>query len=253
LTLSDFLIIYKSFADAMWAACCACRKVDQEDGTGITDVQLKKTMDVSFPGALPGPAVHERLIEILGGHGFMPENTILGTSICSDEVNTLKGTLVDTMKEHWGTHFPLGGIGGAPYAGKTGFFAFSHHVPENGNVLVFYGPHVGVTANGEIGKCLRHGQSAASTACGACIAAFQQASAGGIDPDMALDMQQSWLREQIAPHVDHIKAAQNPMAALAKVSYASFEQVGIHREHRLRPRIPGACWRNPDQHASWLP
>jgi hypothetical protein len=184
-------------------------------------VNLKDILDIHFPGALPGPAVHWRLIEILGDYGFMPENTILGTSICSDEVNSLKGTLVDTMKEHWGTHFPLGGIGGAPYVGKTGFFAFSHHVPENGNVLVFFGPHVGVTATGEIGKCLRHGQSAASTACGACIAAYQQSLAGGMDPDMALDMQQSWLRGQIAPHVDRITAAQNPMAELAKVSYTA--------------------------------
>eukprot|EP00747_Dinoflagellata_sp_TGD_P061666 gnl/TRDRNA2_/TRDRNA2_152628_c2_seq2.p1 gnl/TRDRNA2_/TRDRNA2_152628_c2~~gnl/TRDRNA2_/TRDRNA2_152628_c2_seq2.p1 ORF type:complete len:128 (-),score=34.38 gnl/TRDRNA2_/TRDRNA2_152628_c2_seq2:150-482(-) len=36
---------------------------------------------------------------------------------------------------------------------------------------------------------------------------------------MALDMQQSWLREQVAPHVDRIKGAANPMAELAKVAY----------------------------------
>merc|ERR1711971_976371 len=125
------------------------------------------------------------------------------------------------MQEHWGTNFPLGGIGGAPYVGKTGFFAFSHHVPENGNVLIFFGPHVGVTANGEVGMCLRHGQSKESSACGACQAAYQQSLAGNAAPDMALDMQQSWLRGQIAPHVERIKTAQNPMAELAKVSYAA--------------------------------
>merc|ERR1712217_837559 len=103
---------------------------------------------------------------------------ILGTSICSDEINTVNGTMVDLMKQYWGTNFPLGGIGGAPYVGKTGFFAFSHHVPDNGNVLVVYGPHVGITASGEVGKCLRVGQSKESTACGACVAAYQQSLAG---------------------------------------------------------------------------
>merc|ERR1712224_779917 len=54
---------------------------------------------------------------------------------------------------------------------------------------------------------------------GACIAAYQQSLSGGAKADMALDMQQSWLREQVAPHVDRIKGAANPMAELAKVSY----------------------------------
>jgi hypothetical protein len=174
---------------------------------------------LDFPGALPGPVLHERLTQNLKQYGFEPDNTILGTSICSDEINSVKGTLVDTMKEYWGENFLLGGIGGAPYVGKTGFGAFSHHVPKNGNVLVLFGPHVGITVDGEVGKCLRDGQSAASTACGACIAAYQQALKGYTGTDMSFDMQQSWLRGQIAPHVDDIKAAKNPMAALAKTSY----------------------------------
>eukprot|EP00746_Dinoflagellata_sp_MGD_P155467 gnl/MRDRNA2_/MRDRNA2_85394_c0_seq1.p1 gnl/MRDRNA2_/MRDRNA2_85394_c0~~gnl/MRDRNA2_/MRDRNA2_85394_c0_seq1.p1 ORF type:complete len:573 (-),score=104.05 gnl/MRDRNA2_/MRDRNA2_85394_c0_seq1:326-1894(-) len=180
---------------------------------------LPTGFELNFPGAVPGPEMHMRIVEILKDHGFKQDNTIFGTSICADEINTLQGTMVDCMNQHWGYHFPLGGIGGAPYAGKTGFGAFSAHVPDDGNVLVLFGPHVGITADGEIGKCLRAGHSKPSTACGACVAAYQQGLAGGMKADMSLDMEQSWLRGQIAPHVDRIAEAVNPMLELAKVSY----------------------------------
>jgi len=163
--------------------------------------------------------MHKRIVEILDDYGFTQDNTIFGTSICADEINTVQGTMVDCMNQHWGYHFPLGGIGGAPYAGKTGFGAFSAHVPDDGNVLVLFGPHVGITANGEIGKCLRDGQDSPSLACGACVAAYQQGLAGGMKADMSLDIEQSWLRDQIAPYLDRITEADKPMLELAKVSY----------------------------------
>merc|ERR1712217_87661 len=135
------------------------------------------------------------------------------------QVPVVKKELTRDLGSSLDLNFPVGGIGGAPYVGKTGFFAFSHHVPENGNVLVLFGPHVGITDTGEVGKCLRYGQASESTACGACIAAYKQCVEGGMMPDMSLDMQQSWLREQVAPHVNRITAAENPMAELAKVAY----------------------------------
>lgn len=84
--------------------------------------------------------------------GFTPKNTIFGTSICPDEINNEAGDLASLMKEHWGEVFPLGGIGGAPFAGKTGFRALSQHVPDDGHVLVLFGPHVAISAEGEIGE-----------------------------------------------------------------------------------------------------
>ena len=62
--------------------------------------------------------------------GLTPQNTIYGQSICPDEINNEKGDLASMMGDYWGECFPLGGIGGAPFVGKTGFAAFSHHVPE---------------------------------------------------------------------------------------------------------------------------
>jgi hypothetical protein len=52
----------------------------------------------------------------------------------------------------------MGGLSGIPFVGSTGFNAFAHHVPENGNILVMFGPHVSVSPNGNIGFYERIGQ-----------------------------------------------------------------------------------------------
>jgi hypothetical protein len=44
-------------------------------------------------------------------------------------------------------------LAGIPFTGKTGFTAFSHHIPDNGNLFVLFAPHVGISKSGRIGKC----------------------------------------------------------------------------------------------------
>ena len=125
------------------------------------------TLRRCFPGALPSSALHESVAAILEAEGLTPENTLYGQSICSDEINNEVGGTGNLMMEHWGVegeHFLLGGIGGAPYVGKTGFGAFSGHVPDGGNVIMLFGPHIGISDAGELGKIHRHGQARKSTA-----------------------------------------------------------------------------------------
>mmetsp|Transcript_96671 Transcript_96671/g.170895 ORF Transcript_96671/g.170895 Transcript_96671/m.170895 type:complete len:338 (-) Transcript_96671:382-1395(-) len=198
------------------------------------DSPCLQALHAEFPGAVPGPALHYRIKNVLGGtkYGFKPESTLLGTSLCPDEINNEVGDLIDCMKSHWGHHvFPLGGISGAPFAGATGFNAFAHHVPENGDIIVVYGPHVAISNEGEIGKCLREGQAHLSTACGAVIGAYKACSAKGAkDEDGEFDendMQMAFIKAQLAPHVERIKAAKNPMASLA---YQAYEMVNAKLE-----------------------
>jgi len=136
------------------------------------------------------------------------------------------------MKDYWGEVFPMGGIGGAPFVGKTGFNAFAHHVPDGGHVLVLFGPHVAVSAAGELGKYARVGQKAESAACGAVLAAYAQACAdpagcrdAAPDPD---DMQQSWLRASVAARLDNIRAHPEPLQAVTECAYECV------RDHLLR-------------------
>jgi len=108
--------------------------------------------------------------------------------------------------------------------GKTGFGAFSHHVPDNGNVLIVFGPHIGFGMDGEAGKFLRRGQAGLSTACGANIAAYNQVMGGGyyVAHDRQ-DLQQSRLRNLLKKHCREVSEAKNPMVALVYQVYKAVE------------------------------
>ena len=93
--------------------------------------------------------------------------------------------------------FSLGGLAGVPFTGKTGWGAFSGHVPENGNILVLYAPHVGIDAAGNIGKFKRHHQHAPSTACGATIGAYNALLNNDTSKDPLHDPQMDYLKEEL--------------------------------------------------------
>merc|ERR1711988_874184 len=115
----------------------------------------------------------------------------------------MKGCLSQVMTDFWGEIFPMGGIGGAPFVGKTGFKAFSHHVPDDGNIIILFGPHVAISEEGEVGKYLRMGQHELSTACGAVIGAYNACSGRADGDDFEFDeadMQMAWIKNQILPH-----------------------------------------------------
>jgi len=69
--------------------------------------------------------------------------------------------------------FPLAGLAGLPFTGKTGWGAFSSHVPTpDGNIVVMFAPHVGIDRDGVVGSIHRDGLSKNSHACGASIGAL---------------------------------------------------------------------------------
>jgi len=209
-------------------------EIDQEMGTAhhlfaylgwspSFDSPCFRALHEFFPGALPDMVVHARSRDVLSDarFGLIPHNTIFGTSICPDEINALKGSLNQVMRNYWGKCLPLGGISGIPFTGKTGFKAFSAHVPVDGNVFVVFGPHVGITKEGVMGKYHRRGQRKESTACGAVIGAFNACSHENFqdaefDPS---DMQMSLIKEKIAPHVEKIKKFKDPTALLTHYAY----------------------------------
>jgi len=174
-----------------------------------------------FPGALPGQAVHERTLRIVERFDFRRENTIFGTSLCPDEINNESTDLAVLMQDCWGDVFPMGGISGAPFAGETGFKAFSSHVADNGNIIILFGPHIAISEAGEVGTCRRHGQQEDSTACGAVIGAYKACLSDDVGSRAvgAYDPQMDWIKQQIAPHVSGISRSLNPMASLAHQSY----------------------------------
>jgi hypothetical protein len=92
-------------------------------------------------------------------------------SICSDDVNSIQYPI--RAQEFLGP-FKMGGLNGFPFTGLTGMKAFASHVPDDGAVLIYYGPHIGITKNGILGEIHRIGQSRNSTCCGAAKAALSK-------------------------------------------------------------------------------
>jgi hypothetical protein len=189
---------------------------------------MYKTLHKAFPGALPDIAVVRRTAKVLEGLGLKEENTIYGQSICPDELNNEVGSLGNLMRDQWGPIFPLGGIGGAPFVGKTGFTAFSHHVPDDGNVIVLFGPHIAISDLGELGKFHRIGQAEVSMACGALLSAFEAVRDGNVGEFDSSDMQCCWLKEKVAEQFDRIAGADDQLAELLHAAYG-FIHDKIHR------------------------
>lgn len=183
-----------------------------------------QTLTRCFPKAVAGDVVVSRVSSMLSPFGFTPANTIYGQSICPDEINNEKSDLANLMSQHWGKCFPMGGIGGAPFSGKTGYSAFSAHVPDDGNVLVLFGPHMAISESGELGKYLRIGQCCESAACGAVLAAFNSLTSGADQLDFDQDdMQQCWIRQQVAKSLDRVLAAREELSELIHEFYKSVQ------------------------------
>lgn len=180
------------------------------------------TVQSAFPGAISGYEMLPKVLKALKPYGVKPKNTIYGQSICSDEINNEKGQISTLMTNYYGKVFPMGGIGGAPYVGKTGFGAFSAHVPDDGHVVVLFGPHIGFSPSGDAAKFLRTGQAKVSTACGAVVAAYNQINAGGVSDDPQ-DMEQSWLRRKLSAHAGAVGKSSSPMIDLVMKAYQEIE------------------------------
>lgn len=157
-------------------------------------------------------------VNILAAKGYNGENTLLATSLCCDE---LARQLEDDFNNIYGNNFNLGGLAGFPFAGKTGFGAMAAHIPDDGYCLVVYGPHVGITADGTVGKVERSGIALVDTCCGSAVAAsnyVESIMSGTKDVSSSiqtfLDFQQQGVQELILPHGKRLADAGDRMVEL---------------------------------------
>lgn len=174
-----------------------------------------------FPGALPGQIVDLVTQELLLSRGFTKDNTLFAHATCPDEINSdnVSDDLVVLLKRRWRGAFPLGGLAGLPFAGETGWAAFSAHVPEDGKIFLLFAPHVGVSNTGQVGYVGRRGQKCDSTACGAAIGALNAVKSGGKSTDNPYDYQMNFIIDRVAERIDEINAAENPIYAVTHALY----------------------------------
>ena len=143
------------------------------------------------------------------------------------------------MQNAWGEAFTLGGLGGVPFAGKSGVRAYLHHVPDSGRLLILFAPHVGVDGTGKVGDLHRFGQEGLATACGAAVGAFKAIKGDTIstakqdellrtgtlsteDKEYApYDPQISYIKEKLKPKLQGL----SDQDEIAFVSYQMYEIV----------------------------
>lgn len=130
--------------------------------------------------------------------GFRPVNALPLAALCRDE---LMGDVNEAIARTWGRPFQLGSLAGLPMLGRTGLQAALGHVPgEDGRhrFAAFVLPHIGIDADGRLGRVQRRGMYRASSACGALVGLRAQLLDGTVevtlDPD---DAEQSLLRQRL--------------------------------------------------------
>lgn len=179
----------------------------------------------NFPGATTGSIVDQIAWDQLSAMGFTNENTLFADCSCPDEINhdDPEEDITSLFQKRWGEIFPLGGLAGFPFTGRTGWGAFSSHCPKDGHIVILIAPHVGIDHKGNIGKVCREGQEGhASSACGAAIGALAACEAdptAGNFKNGYEDHQMDCIKHLLAPHVKHIGAEEQKMVALVYKMY----------------------------------
>jgi hypothetical protein len=193
-----------------------------------------------FPTALLSGDTDKAIARTLKKRGFTPENTLFGHSVCSDEINNRKEQLLPLMINRWQEGFALGGLGGLPFAGKSGFGAYLHHVPDDGRLLIVFAPHVGIGADGQVGALQRDGQAKVSSACGAAIGAYktlqnQKKNPVASDPLLVLDIVKPEYTDKFDPQLDQIVQLLAPRLSGIEdsedsIAFVTYQMYGIIRE-----------------------
>ena len=188
-------------------------------------VDIDMVVKEKFPDAISNQDLLTKVVGVLTVKGYTGSNTLLTTSLCCDE---LARTLEDDFYAVFGKNFNLGGLAGFPFAGRTGFGAMSAHIPDDGYCLIAFGPHVGITKDGLVGKVEREGIKLVDSCCGSAIAAsnyLQGITDGGAQISTTIkkfsDFQQNAVQELILPHGCRLLNAKNRMLELPYALYES--------------------------------
>ncbi|BEV03473.1 hypothetical protein [Chryseobacterium gambrini] len=152
-----------------------------------------------------------------------PRQVMLADSICSDDVNSIQ--YPSRTHEFLGP-FKMGGLDGFPFTGLTGMGAFASHVPDDGAVFIYYGPHIGITKDGTIGEIHRLGQSKNSGCCGAAKGALgklinDQIIAGNITE---LDYQMNTIEQILFNEKERVLHAETPLFEATEVIYEAIDK-----------------------------
>jgi len=163
-----------------------------------------------FPGAKQNSDISLLVLAALRERNYKRDNVLFATSLCSDEINESPDSLLAGLSKNFvdlkrGGVFKLGGLGGLPFVGVSGMGAYVSHCPEDGKLLILFGPHVGISQEGKVGKVERIGQVTPSTSCGAAVGAYKAIIAQTKAAGNRLDMQEEFIIERLETLIGNVK------------------------------------------------
>lgn len=152
-----------------------------------------------------------------------PKQVMLADSICSDDVNSIQ---YPARTQEFLGPFKMGGLDGFPFTGLTGMGAFASHVPDEGAVFIYYGPHIGITKDGTIGEIQRFGQHKNSGCCGAAKGALSKLTNNQIIPGniTEIDYQMNRIEQMLYEAKDRVLNAQTPLFEATEVIYEAIDK-----------------------------
>ncbi len=177
-----------------------------------------------YPNAVTTIDAVNMAIDFIEGHLELETNKImLADSICSDDVNSIQ---YPTRTQEFLGPFKMGGLDGFPFTGLTGMGAFASHVPDDGAVYIYYGPHIGITKSGAIGEIHRIGQSKNSGCCGAAKGALAKLMNGKITEGIIteMDYQMNTIEQILFKQKERVLNAQSPLFEATEVIYEAIDE-----------------------------
>lgn len=190
-----------------------------------------------YPNAVTEIAFIEQIWQVLGENKAIDlSKVLLADSVCADDVIPIHESDIPLTKrlgklrKHFLGPFSMGGLAGIPYSGLTGLSTVAHHIPDGGSVLIAYGPHIGITDSGELGRLLRPGQHKESAACGALTLAIEhfRSSPDYVPPYNEDDTEQMTLERRLLPFRTQILEAEKPLLVATEIAYTIIHEL-IHR------------------------
>ena len=128
--------------------------------------------------------------------------------------------------------FNLGGLGGLPFVGISGMGAFTSHAPVDGKIFIVFGPHVGISNDGVVGKIERVGKKSVSGSCGAGIGAYKAIIAMKdpipttiMDAFSIKDVQEEYIISQLSTRLDSIKGKEPDNDTITYVTNKMYDLV----------------------------
>jgi len=152
-----------------------------------------------------------------------PSRVMIADSICGDDVNSIQYPI--RSQEFMGP-FKMGGLDGFPFAGLTAMQAFASHVPKDGAVYLYYGPHIGISKEGKMGEIQRTGLLEPSPCCGALKNALDKLKNNTIVADRItdIDYQMNTIEQILYREKQTIMTSENPLYEATEIIYRAIDQ-----------------------------